>query len=100
VLEGNNECCGNIMKISKMIEQLEEAKKYMGDVDVLVDTEAGKFPCHMVDIEEIYDNHELVDAGDDPMCIVKLDGNVMSRVHPEIFEYQKTLNTLLKEEKP
>ena len=70
------------MKISAVIAKLKEIKSYMGDVDVVVDTEAGTFPCHEVNVEDVLDNVDLVDAGEKPICIIHLDHKIMRKVHP------------------
>jgi len=58
------------MNILKAIAKLEEIKNYMGDVDVVIDTEAATFTCHMVEVEDISDNRDIVNVGETPLCII------------------------------
>jgi hypothetical protein len=68
------------MKISKAIKKLQKILDKRGDLDLLVDTEAGKFPCHYVDVEGIWETPKEI-LGEDH-CYITLDGEVMARVHP------------------
>lgn len=65
------------MSIISLIADLQHALDSIGhDADVVVDTEAGTFPCHCVAVESV--NVEEIDG---KTCIIYLDSKVMERVH-------------------
>ncbi len=69
------------MKISEAIEALNKVLKESGDLPILVDTEAGTFPYHMIDIENIH-AEDMAGDGSEKFCVVYLDDEVMQQVHP------------------
>lgn len=40
-----------MLKASKLIVDLQKIISEYGDVDIAIDTEAGKFPCHIVNAD-------------------------------------------------
>jgi hypothetical protein len=63
------------VKISELIAALANILNREGDVPVYVDTEAGTFPCHMVNVEGVwYEESEKA-------CYLSLDHEVMEKVH-------------------
>lgn len=70
------------MKIDKAIKSLVAIQKKLGNVDIWVDTEAGIFPCHMVDIENIWPLTSDVSPDGKNYCYITLDPEVMKKVHP------------------
>lgn len=71
------------MKASQAVIELQKIMAEHGDVELLVDTEAGKFPCHCVSIDKFYATPDPEDEkGFRKFCLVTLDPEVMQRVHP------------------
>lgn len=95
------------MKVSKGIKQLSKILEKVGDVDMIVDTEAGKFPCHMVDIEKFFGQSLPPEFGIPDYCHVSLDSKVMAKVHPRpggreaaLRKIEAFVHVLLKDKNP
>jgi hypothetical protein len=58
------------MKISKLIKKLQSTLTHSGDLDVVVDTEAAKFSCHLVDIKNVYVSPKIKK---EIICYLQLD---------------------------
>ena len=62
------------MKLSEFIKQLKEIQDEIGDGEVVVDTEARTFDCHIVDVRAVSNMGnevcELLNEKD--MCIISL----------------------------
>jgi len=70
------------MKASQAVIELQKMMAEHGDVELLVDTEAGKFPCHCVSIDSLDAEIDPEDEkGTRRFCLVSLDREVMMRVH-------------------
>jgi len=60
------------MKISKVIEELKKVLQTEGDIDFVVDTDAAKYTCHMVEVTGIWTPpNELSDM----FCYATLDNS-------------------------
>jgi len=68
------------MKIKRAIYLLQNVFKKLGNVDILIDTEAGTFPVHCVDVRNIYAMDKKFTG--ESHCMVTLDEEVMKKVHP------------------
>jgi hypothetical protein len=66
------------------VEELMQALNIIENkkVTVYVDTEAGTFPCHYVDVEDVEQLEKDIDEGEP--CIIGLDCRVMRKVHPNV----------------
>lgn len=74
------------MKISKLIKKLQATLNHSGDLEVVVDTEACKFSCHMVEIKNVLVTPKIQN---EIICYLRLDPNVMSHIFhidPEIVK--------------
>lgn len=64
------------MKISELIAALANILNREGDVPIYVDTEAGTFPYHLVNVAGVW----YEESG--KVCYLSMDHEVMQKVHP------------------
>ena len=63
-----------IMKIDQAIKALTAVRNRIGNVEICVDTEAGIFPCHYVDINRVWSMTKDESPDGKAFCFIRSRG--------------------------